>query len=206
MLFLSLKINPSHGLNVLVKKGQHRVPVPLIIKFKPREWFVLSLPLLDIVFHLRDNLIYLLLNVFELALEGSQLKKEACCYCSFFSQGGVWLGCINKWMHSPEVLNTAVCPGEGHTSSGRVNSASCWESAKQPTRNGRNCIDFRWQWPCHPDFGHSSWKLNKTRKPLLLLYCPWLSQGVLTTLFEMLNSGCKICLDYNHETLETLSF
>ena len=88
MLFFSLKIYASHVLNVLAKKGQPRVPVSFDYQVQAKR-MVLSLPLLDIVFHLRDNLIYLLVNVFELALEGSQLKKEACCYCSFFSQGGV---------------------------------------------------------------------------------------------------------------------
>lgn len=60
------------------------------------EIFFISLLPLGNVSHLIDNLIYLLLNVFELESERSQLKKEACCYCGFFSQGGVCFSCVNK--------------------------------------------------------------------------------------------------------------
>ena len=144
--------------------------------------------------------------MFELELERSQLKKEACCYCSFFSQGSVWFSCVNKWLHSPEVLNTAACPGESHTSSARVHSGSWWVSAKQQTRNCRICVGFKWQWSCHPEFGHSSWERKETRKPLLLLYCPWLSQGIITILFEILNSACKICPESASEAVRQRIF
>lgn len=108
---LFLKIHPT-GIGCISQNMPSQGANLLWISSSNKKIFFLSLLPVDNISHLIDNLIYLLLNVFELESERSRLKKEACCYRGFSSQGAVWFGCINRWPHPPEVLSTAACPGE----------------------------------------------------------------------------------------------
>lgn len=92
---------------------------------------------------LLNNLIYLLPNMSELELGRGKHR-------SFSSQGGVWLGCVNKWVHSGEVLNTAAGPGESTSLFRQGELCFLVTISKTTSKNCRSCMDFKWWWPCPP--------------------------------------------------------